>query len=503
MNRRVIMSRMSLIMIVHRLRWPSWIALPVSFIIAGSAPAGEASTDASQSAPAATTSSEPADDNGRETVPRERIPLKTKAVSASPEADLPGYARPVSAFGFPGTENLDWLDFGIEQRTRYERRVDDYRRNQDTDDYFLMRSRGYLGVRDIIDPLRFGLEFQDARQFSSAPTTGTGDVDEADFLQAFGELYFKDALGPGQPFSFRAGRMSDDYIDRRLIARNRWRNTTNAFDGFRLRAGDENSDWQVTILAMQPVERRTIQRDRTDEERWFYGLIGTWRGWDNIVIEPYYLILDSDYKDPSTADREIHTLGTHLFGPIPGTRFDYDLDFAGQFGDVGGQAHRAIALHAELGYTFDHAWKPRLAAFINYASGDKDPNDGEDGRFDSLFGASHSFYGYSDLFTWQNTINPSLHLKMSPMDKLSMEAFYRMYYLASRKDAFIRADLRDTTGEAGRFVGQEIDMRVSYQLSEQLSLEIGYAHFMPGTFVEKTGNPDDSDLFYVQTVLRF
>lgn len=429
--------------------------------------------------------------------------IKARATSVTPEGQPPAYVKPVSDYGFPGSEDLDWLEFGIEQRTRYERRVDDYRRNQETDDFFFMRSRGYLGVRDIMDPLRFGFEFQDSRQFGTTPPTSTGDVNEADVLQAFGELYFKDALGDGRPFALRAGRMASDYIDRRLVSRNRWRNTTNAFDGFRLQAGDAASDWQVTLLAMQPVERRTIQRDRTDEERWLYGVIGAWRGWPDMVIEPYYLVLDSDFKGRGQEDREIHTVGMHLFGVFPETRFDYDVAVAGQFGDVGDKAHRAMAFHAQLGYTFDHAWKPRVAAFVSYASGDQDPNDGKNERFDSLFGSSHSFYGYSDLFLWQNLINPAVHVKVSPLEKLTVEAFYRLYYLASRKDAFIRAGLRDSTGESGRFIGQEIDMRMAYQLLEQLEIEVGYAYFMPGSFVERTGSPDDSDLFYVQTVFRF
>ncbi|NDH69672.1 MAG: hypothetical protein EBY22_17605, partial [Gammaproteobacteria bacterium] len=37
--------------------------------------------------------------------------------------------------------------------------------------------------------------------------------------------------------------MAFDAVDRRLITRNRNRNTTNTFDGFRLRLGDETLPW--------------------------------------------------------------------------------------------------------------------------------------------------------------------------------------------------------------------------------------------------------------------
>jgi long-subunit fatty acid transport protein len=49
-------------------------------------------------------------------------------------------------------------------------------------------------------------------------------------------------------------------------------------------------------------------------------------------------------------------------------------------------------------------------------------------------------------------------------------------------------------------IGHEIDLRMVYQLTEQLELDVGYAHFMPGTFTTDAGGSDvdDSDFFYVQ-----
>ena len=76
------------------------------------------------------------------------------------------------------------------------------------------------------------------------------DVDETDLLQAYGELYFKDTLGADRPLRFQFGRMSFDYVGRKLIGRNRWRNTTNSFEGFRLQLGQQSSDWQLNFLAV-------------------------------------------------------------------------------------------------------------------------------------------------------------------------------------------------------------------------------------------------------------
>ena len=80
-------------------------------------------------------------------------------------------------------------------------------------------------------------------------------------------------------------------------------------------------------------------------------------------------------------------------------------------------------MHAEIGYYIDRPSKPRIAVWINYASGDRNPNDGINQRFDRLFGASHNMYGHSDLFTWQNMINPTFYVSVRPTERTRLEAF--------------------------------------------------------------------------------
>jgi hypothetical protein len=426
----------------------------------------------------------------------------TKAVACAPRRDLPHYLRPLDAEVWG--DAADWLDFGIQQRTRFELRDDYYAEQLESDNPFLLRTRAYLGIRNIIDPLRFGFEFQDSRQFGSELAEGTGEVNENELLQAFAELYFPDAVGPDHPLSFRFGRMSFDAVNRRLFARNRFRNTTNAFDGFRLRIGDEQSPWDIDIFAFQPVERFLRQIDHGDDERWIYGINGYWRGWSPaITLEPYYFVLDEDRKGFGAIDRELHTIGIHGFGLFGDSGFDYDFDFAYQFGQITGGRHRAFATHGEIGYSFDHKWKPRAAVFFDYATGERDANDDINERFNSLFGAAHNFYGHSDNFGWNNLIQAAFHLSAKPTNKLRLNAFYRNFWLASDSDAFVRAGIRDRHGNSGDWIGHEIDMRTQYQITEELEIDVGYAYFIPGSFTSNAGSNavDDSDFFYVQLTI--
>jgi hypothetical protein len=68
------------------------------------------------------------------------------------------------------------------------------------------------------------------------------------------------------------------------------------------------------------------------------------------------------------------------------TGFDYDVSVIKQFGHNGTQNVDAWGGTAEVGYRLDQPWKPRLSAFYGYASGDKNPNDNTDNRFERFYG---------------------------------------------------------------------------------------------------------------------
>lgn len=437
-----------------------------------------------------------------EAVPTDNYYVASKGWGARIESDPPAYVRPLSMRGWDAVKNVDWLDFGLEHRMRIESRDDDLRRDRLVHDtQFLHRTRLYLGVREVMDPLRLAVEFQDSRQFGSIFPETDREVNENDFLQAYAELYFKDVLGPGRPLRFQAGRMTFDYTDRKLLARSRWGNTTSAFDGFRLQLGARQNPWQIDMFATQPVERHLRKPDHGDDERWFYGVVGHWRKWSKYVtIEPYYFRLDQQRKDPAAPDRHINTLGVHLYGPIAKTNFDYDLHGSYQFGDYGPRDHCAFAGYGELGYTFSHSWKPRVSVSGTYASGDRDPSDARTERFDRLFGTNHS-RSTSDYLTLQNVISPKLRLELQPAKKLRLDAAYGAYWLASDSDTFGATQRRDPSGESGDFAGQEIEFRARYQLHEKIELEVGYSYFLQGDFIDKTGASDDSDFFYFQATV--
>ena len=425
-------------------------------------------------------------------------PVVTRSVAANRIAEVPDYAHALS-------DDVKWLDFGLESRTRYEYRWNDYSSlGLLTDDALVTRNLLYLAVKGPLDPLRLMVELEDSRRFLSDRIDNPNIETGFELLQAYAQLHFDDAIA-GQSLSLNFGRMALDWADRRVLARNRNRNTISAFDGFRLRLGDEKAPWEIDAIALRPVNREVDHLDASTDNTTLVGISGYWRSLSpHLVLEPYWLWLDQDTDRLVPIQRDLHTFGLHTFGQWgKNLAWDYDLSFAGQWGSTQGNDHRAWAAHIEAGHTWSAAWKPRLALWLNYASGDRDGDDASNERFDPLLGATYAFYGYSSYFAWQNMINPALRLSIAPAKNLRCEFMHRAFWLASDTDAWVRGLRRDLTGKSGTFIGQETDFRLVWQIGKSFDIDLAYAHFWPGSFVSNTGRAPSGDFIQMAGTLRF
>jgi hypothetical protein len=493
--------------------------------------------------------------------------VERRSYGTQKETEPPRYVKQLNKTwlkDYDSFADIDWLDIGFEYRARYEHRDNDFRRAQENiDDPLLLRSRAYLGLKNILDPFRFAVEVQDSRRNHSDYTRSndTRDIDKADVLQAYLELYFKesifgkDDLGNSRPFWVRGGRLAWESLDRRLIARNEWRNTTNTFQGVRANIGEKKNDWQLEAFAVQPVQRFTDKLDEVDHSQNFYGVIGDWRRWSEYVtIQPYYFLLKQNgdkveydtngnlYSDRSVytaaqqnqanIDREIHTGGVRVFGVVPGTQWDYDANYAKQWGHqqrfisnaIGYRNvdHDAFAYNAEVGYSFKHPWKPRVSASYGVASGDKTTASGNDfsdnGRFDRLFGFARP-WSNNDYIQMENIRASKVRLEFDPqvpyLNNVKVDTGFSWYRLDDPTDRWnAGANLRDRTGKSGSDLGKEFDLRVRFPLSQYASLNLGYAHFWAGDFVKNAvsanatniatfdqNRSNSSDFFYTELTL--
>ena len=427
-----------------------------------------------------------------------------QSYSTTRDPDVPKYARPAPNTDLDFLKEADWLDIGLDYRFRAEYRDDDIRRDSaGLDEPFLHRTRAYIGIHDVLDPFRLAVELQDARRYNGNYVRDNRDVNEFELIRLQAELYFKDllspdALGNARPISLRYGIQNFEFLDRRLIGNNQWRNTANTFLGFRGAIGQESNDWQFDLLALQPMERQQYEWDEPVDGQWVYALIGHWRGWSDVVtLEPFYLALDQS----ATADvvsKMVHSPGLRAYGTFGKSGFDFDLSVIKQFGHNGDSDVDAWGGNVEIGYRFDHPWKPRFSAFYGYASGDEDPNDKTDNRFERFYGFGRP-WSANDYIVFENISTPKLRLELMPSDKLRVDLGYSWYYLASSTDQFNGANkARDVTGRSGTEIGHEFDIRARWQITKKLEAILGYAHFTAGNFTRNAVRPNDTDFAYLE-----
>jgi hypothetical protein len=432
--------------------------------------------------------------------PKAQPTLKTYYIEAGSygtkrETDPPPYTRNLSKSGLSGTEKINWLDVGFDYRIRYEHRVNDIRRPElTTDNPYLLRTRAYIGMKQLIDPFRFAVEFEDARRVNGQFPEDDRDFNRTELIQVYGELYFKkafgtDVRGTNRPLSIRAGRMAFEALDRRLIAVNQWRNTTNNALGVRAILGQEANDWQLEMMVSQPILRHPDQWDEPLPNTFFSNVIGHWRKWSNIVtIEPYFMSLRRDDEDVATNQRSVNAPGLRLYGWIKNSGLNYDISGMYQFGEYNNQNHRAHAITSEIGYTFlNTSWKPRISAFYGFVSGDKDPSDSENNRFERFFGFARP-WSSDDYIIMENVETFRTRLEFGPVKGIRFDGGYGFYWLASATDRMYNLlggkNNRDITGNSGDFIGHGFDMRVRFKMLKFIDTAMGYSHFTKGEFVK-------------------
>ncbi|MBW2419062.1 MAG: alginate export family protein [Deltaproteobacteria bacterium] len=449
-----------------------------------------------------------------------RIALAEESASALPEA-----WRLEKALGLP-----DRLSVTGDFRLRYEYLDNQFRAGSPGDDQILaLRTRIRVGFR-FTDWLSIAAEFQDSRAYLADDNTpvGTGLVNAAELLRAYFEFSFEGPFGGAQQLQF--GRVTMNIGSRRLVARNRFRNTSNAFTGLNWRWQGEGVRELRAFYAL-PVLRLPSDSDRLrnndvqfDDDNFDYQFWGLFYGdelpWGDAVELYAFGLYEKETYDTTDGEtiprRKLGTPGFRLLRSPEAGRLDYELETALQIGTAGSSVTGPLVLdhfahfhHLTLGYTFARPWSPRLLLHYDYASGDRDPFDATSEHFDSLFGARRFEYGPTSIygaFARSNVNTPGIRLQLRPGPGWTAFVDYRAVWLASPRDEWVPTGVRDITGRSGSFVGQQVEMRVRWRpLPGNVLLEAGYAHLFAGEFIDNAPNANggDSNYVYSQVVLDF
>ncbi len=419
----------------------------------------------------------------------------------------------------------EWLDGTLEQRTRYETFDTPWQKGQ-TGAQDQIPLQTVLWLEAHRNGFRAGFEFWDARQFGASKTDPLNNtmVNVGNFTQIYG-AWSTTRLGDSSVgMEAKAGRMTLDLGSRRLVARNVYRNTTNAFTGLLFRFRDPDSKWQLQMFANQPVQRLPKDKAQLLNNDWawddeqpgavFAGAIGESEALPWAIKSELYLYYLGENAD-SKLNRQLITPGLRLYRSPTKGEFDFEGETIGQTGTAKPTETAVQTLnvasyfeHIQAGYTFDLPWDPRLLLQYDYASGGTE--NGTSHSFDTLFGARRWEYGPTGIFGpfSRNNINsPGTRLFVVPQRDLTTFLAYRAWWMADDKAAWQPAGLVDPTGQSGDFLGQTVEFATRWDAYDNLALEAGWTSLIKGDFAKNApGAPLDHsnvNYFYVQSEIRF
>jgi len=367
-------------------------------------------------------------------------------------------------------------------------------------------------------------ELQDSRSYlaDSVAAVTTSMVNPLELLQAHIEIPLGDRSGRGSRSVLRAGRITMDIGSRRLVSRNRFRNTSDGFTGIEWRwtgAGES----RVRAFYTSPVERR-VSGNILDNSPRFDKEWSSVRFWGVHFSRPdlrrggrgevyYYGLDEADAPGLATADRHLHTIGVRFHRPATIAGFDYEIESALQFGRS--RASRAAAAdlthvahlqHIGAGYTFAVPGTPRLQLQFDHASGDRDPADGRNNRFSSLYGSrsfEHGPSGIHGAFARANVTTPGVRLTLAPRSGVNLMGAARGYWLASAADEWTTTGIGNTGGASVRHVGTLWEFIGGWELeAARLRLEAGLVRLGAGELMKNAGKRNATYTF-AQTTLSF
>jgi Alginate export len=399
--------------------------------------------------------------------------------------DLPDFA-PASLLN----EQLPkWISFGWEERFRYEGYHNSGFKLNNNDSYSLLRSRLAMTLRPTSWFKVVG-QVQDARPFMQKPPFGPPNLNAWDLKQAYAEFGDPET----QLISVRVGRQTINY-NNTIIADSEWRNQGRSYDA--AVANLHYDRFRLGVFAASAVVPSAEGISHHQEGNNIYGLYGAI---DHIIpnssLEPFVLwrvepsVAIETTAKIKTGKQDEKAYGIRFKG-FAVTNFDYSLEWIGEYGNDGPNSIDAWGASAGAGYRFTQMWwKPRVFAQYDYASGDKNPNDGTHGTFDTMYPTAHDRFGITDQFGWQNIIADRFGLTIEPRHRWTVTGQYLDFWLASATDALYNTSggviVRDTTGKSGTHIGHELDVYTWYELNRHVNVGVGLGHIFGGEFLEKT-----------------
>ncbi len=263
-----------------------------------------------------------------------------------------------------------------------------------------------------------------------------------------------------------------------------------AFDG--IRADYAGDNYNVTIFNFKAWEEDYDSNEK-DQDSDFNGIYATYTGFENHTIDGYVLNYRVGFEDEDNA--ELLTIGARAAGVFG--NFDYEVELASQSGDTPSSSvdFEGDAVNAELGYTFDANMQPRVFIGAAHFGGWDDDGSSLNVGFQRLY----SDWEYSEFLGDGDMTNVTIlraGVSANVTEKISLAAVVSTFEMDDEEvpSQYIPVD------EVDDDLGTEIGLYMTYQYSEDVTVELGAAQLLIGDAVEgwfEDEGEDDEDPTYL------
>lgn len=407
-----------------------------------------------------------------------------------------------------------WAGFGGQLRFRLEQWDDFQFLERGGDDVYLLTRVFVHGELNIGEYFRAFIQGKSAFATDRDLPGGRrgADVDELELHNAFAELRAPLPLGTNSIVSARFGRQELQFGKERLVSPLDWSNSRRIFDGISGNWQFENDAVKSDITAFWtradvPVQKYSF--NDVDDTADFFGAYATGKLKSvPLFMDLFWMTLDRDNITFSgvTGRMRVHTIGGRL--GIKDDTYDFDIEAAWQFGDMGGSDIEAYMVTSDFAYNLPQIEDatPNVHIGFGYATGDHKPGRGNVRTFNFVFPLGHAWLGWMDFIGRQNIID--LHggfMLKSLFGKLTFTVNGHAFWLAEEQDNLYNSGggiVRRSVPGASSMVGYEIDTLIKFQFDRHLEFLLGYSHFFPGDFIQDVhdalgGGDSGSDFVYL------
>ncbi|MDH1574704.1 alginate export family protein [Pseudomonas sp. GD03746] len=384
-----------------------------------------------------------------------------------------------------------WLQLGAEARYRADVFNKPFfgLRGLNDDSYLMQRLQAHADLHLFDDAVRTFVQVENTRAFGK-DLYSPNDESRNEVRQAFVDFNHDFAQGR---YTTRIGRQEMGLGDQAWVTYRDSPNIRLSFDGVRASLNLKDGR-KLDAFAFRPL--------KTGEDSWddgsnnavkFYGLYGTLpltAAW-NIDLFAFGLETDDRSLAGEAGDEQRYTFGTRVFGRQQA--LDWSWNLAVQTGHLGNASIRAWALSSDTGYTFAHAWQPRLGMRIDAASGDRELGDGKVNTFDPLF-PRNGVYGEASLTTLSNIIVVGPTFGFSPWRTLRFEpGVFEVWKQRAEDGVYMPGmSLLANTRGTGRHVGTIYRANTRWLATPNLTLDVDLKYYDVSSAIKDAGGEDSS-----------